>query len=325
MKANIFLFTGEDYQALSEKLHRWERAFIEKHSSSNLDRFQEIRETDIPMIVNALQSEPFLADKRMIVVKGLPASSEKADKLETELLEKTLENLSESTVLIFVSQKPDKRSRLFKLLSKIATIESFEIPQGNELRSWTSQQFRRQGKSITPKALEILMFKIGQEPARLGQEIDKLCLLEQDTICEANIETCVASTPEAKIFKTLDLIGNASAPVIMKSLEQLARSGEETMMVFFMIVRQFRLLIQIRSLLDRAASDGNIQKRLKLAPFQAAALIRQARAFTMVDLKRTYHQLAEIDLEIKTGRIPISAGKEELLQIKIDQLMLKLF
>lgn len=322
--ANIFLFTGENHSALQEKLRHWEKSFIEKHTASNLDRFETVTAKDLPNIVNALETEPFLAEKRMIILKGLPASSEKDDKLDTEQLEKALESLSEATVLIFVSPKPDKRSRLFKLLSKIATIESFDLLQGAELKGWISQQFGRQGKKISSSAVDLLIFLVGQEPARLGQEIEKLCLLEREEISNLDVEACVPPTPEAKLFKTLDMIGNSSPRAIMKSLDQLARSGEEMMMVFFMIVRQFRLLIQIRSLLDKDASPGEVQKRVKLAPFQVTMLSRQAKSFTMAQLKQVYRQLTDIDLQIKTGKIPMTGGNEELLQLRIDQVVYSL-
>jgi DNA polymerase III delta subunit len=50
-------------------------------------------------------------------------------------------------------------------------------------------------------------------------------------------------------------------------------------------------------------------------------LVRQARSFGLQKLKNIYHQLTKIDLQIKTGKIPMSTGDDELLHLKIDQLL----
>ena len=97
------------------------------------------------------------------------------------------------------------------------------------------------------------------------------------------------------------------------------------MLIFFMVVRQLRLLIQIKSLLDKNQSRGVIQKRLKLAPFQVNMLIQQARYFSLEKLKEAYKNLAQMDYQIKTGVIPSSSSGEELLHLKFDQFLCSLY
>ncbi|MDZ4217018.1 MAG: DNA polymerase III subunit delta, partial [Candidatus Gracilibacteria bacterium] len=234
--SNLFLFTGENHQALQEKLKFWEKAFIEKHSDNNLEVFDDVQQGDLSRIINAVDSQPFLAEKRMIIIKGLPQGADVKKKIELESLEPLLEkdNIPESSVVIFVSPRPDKRSRFFKLLSKAAQVETFELPKGAALRQWVQQRLAAQEKKITPQAIDLLLLFCAEDVNRMASEIEKLGLLQRDLIDEEAIELIVSPNPEAKIFKALDQIGKQSLSEVLKSFEELVRGGEEVMLIFFM-------------------------------------------------------------------------------------------
>lgn len=75
----------------------------------------------------------------------------------------------------------------------------------------------------------------------------------------------------------------------------------EPELLFYMIVRQFRLLIAIL-----AGSKNSIDEVTRLAPWQRGRLKRQARFFSLDSLKRNYEKLFAIELAHKTGKSPLS-------------------
>lgn len=75
----------------------------------------------------------------------------------------------------------------------------------------------------------------------------------------------------------------------------------EPELLFYMIVRQFRLLIAIL-----AGSKKTIDEVNRLAPWQRARLAKQARFFSLDSLKLNYKTLFAIELDHKTGRSPLS-------------------
>src|SRR5690606_33830354 len=151
---NVFFFTGENHTELQEKLRFWKQEFVKKHSETNLEVFEQVSEESLPAIINALESVPFLAERRMVILKGFPLPADAKKKVETESLEKVLENLPETTLAIFASPNPDKRSRFFKWLQKNTKTETFVLPKGREMLSWVQQKFHRSQKSITPRGAE---------------------------------------------------------------------------------------------------------------------------------------------------------------------------
>jgi DNA polymerase-3 subunit delta len=322
---SLFFFTGENTPALEDKLNFWQKEFVKKHDPSNLEVFEDISTNDIGTIVNAIESQPFLADMRMIIIKGFPLAANTKKKIETEVLEESLKDLAETSLVIFVATKPDKRGRFYKWLSKTATVEQFALPKGREMQSWVVERMAKTGMQIESQAVSLLILYCGEDIVRINGEIQKLQLLERTSISAADIQKFVSPTPEGKIFQSLDLMGKASRQETLTSFEKLFQTGEDPMMVFFMMVRQFRLLLQMRSLLDRNMPRPALQKKMKLAPFQVGMLSKQAEAFDFQRLKTAHRCLADMDLKIKTGRIPSSSQGTDLLQLSIEQFLCSIY
>ncbi len=69
-------------------------------------------------------------------------------------------------------------------------------------------------------------------------------------------------------------------------------------MIFYMLIRQFRLLLSLSN-----KSSNSIDETKKLAPWQKEKLERQRKLFEVESLKKIYQKLFNIDLKVKTGKI----------------------
>jgi DNA polymerase-3 subunit delta len=72
-----------------------------------------------------------------------------------------------------------------------------------------------------------------------------------------------------------------------------------------MVVRQFRLLIQVRELMDEDPAQDHIKIAQKIGshPYPIQKIMPQAKLFTTPQLKTIYHQLSDIDQSIKTFQL----------------------
>ncbi len=84
-------------------------------------------------------------------------------------------------------------------------------------------------------------------------------------------------------------------------------------MLFYMIIRQFRLLISVLN-----TTDDPIDEVKRLAPWQRGKLLRQAKLFSKDQLLSIHNQLYKIDYAQKSGQLGMS-----LVQ-SIDILLLKI-
>lgn len=104
------------------------------------------------------------------------------------------------------------------------------------------------------------------------------------------------------LFAFLDsLKPNNSKETLSLFSDNLKKSEAE--LIFFMIVRQFRILLNL------IKNDSPIDEVKRMAPWQLSKLKRQAEFFGLERLKRIYKSLLEIDLNSKTGKSPANLKK----------------
>ena len=70
-----------------------------------------------------------------------------------------------------------------------------------------------------------------------------------------------------------------------------------------MIVRQFRILIQVKEMSAQGLKVSTIATRAGLRPFVAKKTKRQSLNFSMGQLEAIYARLLNTDLSIKTGKM----------------------
>lgn len=78
---------------------------------------------------------------------------------------------------------------------------------------------------------------------------------------------------------------------------------QEALLIFGMVVRQFRLLLQTREVLDQGGREIDLVRALKISPFVAGKLVPQAHHFTQNKLEAIYRRLLELDEAAKTSQI----------------------
>lgn len=322
---NLFLFTGEHLPELKRKLNFWKNQFLEKYGDLNVEVRDQVSQDSLQEIVGILETQPFLADKRMVIIHGLPQSGNARKKLETEALEAFLPNIPETTLAVFVCPKPDKRLKFYKTLIKHAEVEEFSLPKGKAMLGWIESRAQANNQAMAPGASELMALFCGEDVERIEKELEKLAVLDISTISEKDVQKYVSPSPEAKIFQVLDQLGKGNQQSVLMAFESLLKTGEDLMMVFFMVVRQFRLLVQTRILLDKGFPQGALAKKLKIAPFQVNMYAKQAGYFSAAQLKKAYKELALMDYRIKTGRLPSPQQSPEVFMSSIDQFLCSLY
>lgn len=134
----------------------------------------------------------------------------------------------------------------------------------------------------------------------LSSEIDKLIALKRGSeITVEDVKNSNLSKIDDNIFNLTDAVGNKDIKQALKLLHDNMEEGANEIYLLTMIVRQFRILLQIKK-----ASEGNkrvIAKELGLHPFVVQKAMGQVGKYTLERLKEIYKKLLETDIALKTG------------------------
>src|SRR5579864_6780075 len=119
--------TGPNFYLLKRRLDELTSKFVKEHGELALERI-DAEEAETQAILDAVQSLPFLASRKMVVVRNIGAN-----KAASGQIEQILDSAGDSTDVIFYEPSPDKRTAYFKVLK--AKTRSEERRVGKECRS----------------------------------------------------------------------------------------------------------------------------------------------------------------------------------------------
>ncbi len=258
-------------------------------------------------IIGELLTLPFLAEKRMVVIENL-LSSKDQDFLE-KILELIVEKkIPEVNVCVIWQAESVGKSKTAKELQKILEKEKYaykfsQITE-HELPPWITKEVRERGGKIDRLAAVNLARAVGDDMWLLNSLIDQLIAYRNgEEISSADLDLFHDEKIDDNIFAMVDAITAGNKKIAFKLLNDQRKLGQENSYLFTMILRQFKILLQMRDLWEREDNlkSDEIARRLGLHPFVAKKSLPLVRQFNMNDLKRIYDQLLEIDHRVKTG------------------------
>lgn len=338
MNSNLFFFTGEETYLLQQKVNSWKQAFLEKHGELNLG-FIDGEKASASQIIMEIETVPFLGEKRLIFIENLPAAPKAAakeddekddeaeeDDLQTKKFVQAIENLPETSVVVFIQPHPDKRKNLYKALIRLAKVEEFEPLDEQALNKWVCKETSRIGGTIDPAVADYFISMVNQNCWRLAQEIQKLaCFKPDQSISQTDIDHVVTPTPEANIFHFTDALATRDHRKAIRQLHKTMAAGDNLRQLFYMIVRQFRLLLKVKSYKMQypICTPASVSGSLGLHPFVARNVLSQISHFKMNELKQIYAHLLEIDTDLKSSQIRITSDDQDELALAIEQFILR--
>ncbi len=341
-QANIFLLTGENDFDLKTFFQNWYQSSLEKYGEFNVTRF-DFLEREPAEIIAEIQSPPFFGEgKRIFFIENFPPpppSRPFSDKKKAGMLAlaNTLIKIPDECVIIFVVPNPDKRTAAYKeTIKQIGNIREFAAWQkdfsGNmtregfhEAREWILRTVAENNGKMLPAAAEFLLDYCGADPWKLHSEIQKLVVFataNDKPISEADIKKLALPSDEMANFAFSNAMQTGDRHQVFEVFEQLMQSGEAPQAIFARdLVATFRQLIQVRMALD-AGVDA---KSAGVHPFVFNKLSSVVRRFTTAKLLRAHEQLLQIDIDSKTGRLPITAEKTELFHLAVERILVDFF
>ena len=96
-------------------------------------------------------------------------------------------------------------------------------------------------------------------------------------------------------------------------LKDMVRAGEDRIGILAMLLRQYRILYHMRSLMDERAPQQSQASLLGIPPFAVSRTQQQARRYDRARLKEAYESLLDYEQQIKGGLTPQEGCAENAL------------
>lgn len=305
----FYIFHGEDTHSQNETLSTLKAKFGDP-SMVDLNTTKFEKPMTLSQLQNACQAMPFLAKVRLVLVYDFLSSN--PDKQTLKELGSYLSELPEFTRLFFLESKPLKSNHaLVKLANEHEKgfVRQFGALEGRSLTNWIQKRIGEKNGRISPHAASLLATNVGSDLRILDNELEKLQLYKGEVQIEA--EDVLKLSPyaaEGNIFDLVDAIGSRNSKKAALLFQQKLAEGADPFYLFSMFIRQFRLLIQVKSLMDEGMNPAAIAKETRIHKFVCGKLVQQGRGFTLPQLEAIFKHLLAIDIKVKTGEMEMGTA-----------------
>jgi DNA polymerase-3 subunit delta len=307
----VYFFHGEETYLTRQAIETViERAVDKATADFNYERFYGA-DMNPDALFTSISTPPMMAARRVILLRAL----EKASLKTREMLAEYAQHPVDSTVLILAAGERvriDSRKKSPKWaasLQETAATALFWPLKEPELIRWIIDTAGLKGKKISSQVAYELYARIGDDLARLADELEKLSFFcgERTEIQTEDVSRMTGIDKGGTVF---DWVDSLAANETIKSCYiagYLASHGESAVGSIAAAASHFTKVARIKEMLQAGKPAGEIKKELGLVTWRddsLTELFRQARQYSVSQLQRALELLLKADLQLKTSGLP---------------------
>ncbi|MFH0857680.1 MAG: DNA polymerase III subunit delta [Candidatus Magasanikbacteria bacterium] len=308
----IFLFGKDTYRSRQQMKKMISKFRVERDPSGMNVSILNCEVEEPGTLLEHILAVPFLAERRMVVLESFLSSKHK--NLQENIIERIQEKkLPEDNVYIFWEDTDTFRNKtnkdLFEILKKEKFSQQFDILSVPQLQSFIEQEIAEGGGKIEKNALiHFSQNTTGDMWKTAGIISQILAYKNTEIITLDDINLFLEKKVDDNIFNLVDAILEKKSKQIFAMIREQTKL-RDAHYVFAMVLRQMRILLEMKDLEERKYNlqDSTLPKKLGLHPFVFKKTIPLLKKFTYRELKEIYQYLLQIDKDLKTG------GNDEVL------------
>ncbi|MEP7290413.1 MAG: DNA polymerase III subunit delta [Chloroflexota bacterium] len=307
----FYIFHGDDDLRIDEEVGAIVAKMNEQPNGDLNTAHFEGATTTVPELLSAAESYPFLADKRLVIVKDMLAwitrkGAGETGKHAVEALLRALPTLPEWARVVFVERvKLADSNKILKLAQSDPNGYEKVSVAPKDSTGWIIKRAQEMyGARIEPAAATALASVTVGDLRRADNELFKLVSYAGERpITEADVMLLTPYVAEANMFEMVDALAEGRGKVAVSLVQHLLEQDEDVFGLYGMITRQFRLLLLAKEHLSSGGAPRDIASAISVHPYVAEKLAKQTRSFTLDQLEKIYRALQDYDFKMKTGQI----------------------
>lgn len=273
-------------------------------------------EAQVSDVLDELRTLPFLASKRVVVIKN----AEPFVRANADVLMSYLDDMSPSGVLILAVSSWDKRTRLHKKFKSTGGLIEVGKMYSNQLPAYVSA-YAQQTHAIRLDGgtSRFLVELVGDDPGRLCREMDKLAVYvaPRKTISPQDVESLIGRNRMFDAFGVIDSVSSGqigSAVSRIRNMFAADKSAEFSVIGAFGY--HFRKLFRAKAMMSRGVSPQQAAAKAGVR-FKQNEFLQQAGRLSLDQLASILAELGRVDFGMKTG--------QTTAPIAIERLIMKIF
>lgn len=303
----IVTLTGANSFLLKAELQRITQEFIAEHSDMAVERLDGEDDTADQMR-GSIHSLPFLTPRKLVVLREPSKQKQFA-----ETVADILADIPDTTDIVIVEPKLDKRLAYYKALKKLSDFQEYGELDGNGLGRWAVHYAQQRGGQLSSVDAKQLVDRVGGSQQLLQHEIDKLLTFNAH-ITSKSIQSLTDYTPQSTVFELLDAAFSGNTQRMTALYNEQRSLRVEPQAILAMLAWQLCILVTVKAAGKRSADD--IAKAAKLNPYVVRKSQSAVRTLSLGQLRHLVADLLELDTRLKRE----SVDADDALQLYLLKL-----
>lgn len=256
---------------------------------------------DSQEIYDRIGNSSLFETQRGIIIKRLYKNKDK-DRLIESILAIIEKNSSGDIIYFWEEEKVRVNTKYLKFFSKNAAVEEYDELNKRSFATWLKEELDNNGLKMEPTLQKLLAEKTNYDPERCVNEIKKLKLDPESDL------RYVTDTLERDIWALIDAINHKDRIQSMDILENLYKQNNDPNYILSMLARNLRIMTLAKYLNEKGNSFKEICSILRIPPFTLPSILDSSKGYEWKNIQQIYKKLANLDQQIKTGRIDGNLG-----------------
>jgi DNA polymerase III subunit delta len=316
--SDLIVLIGPNKYALRKEKQRWTNGFKKRQGEENLAEYFA-KKVSFLNLQNEGQVAPFIADKRLIVVYGVP-NGKKED------IQKIIDVKHPDTIFLFVIEEEAGKKRKLTIPGKELVakgqVQEFPMLNTNLIKQWIIDEAKNSGAlGIDQDAINYLIDTIGEDQNILESEISKIATYAfGKTITKDDVSLLVASITERDVWKLMDFLGSEDVNSALNYVHELLDRGYSPQALWSMYLWMISLIPQIVAVIEEGESNPwKIAGSVRANPYSVKAILPFAKSVSREKLSRIVKTAIDFDIKMKTGEYKSPTNDQEELLSLIDR------
>ena len=260
---------------------------------------------------SALMSFPMMADRKVILVRGLDLNAMKSS--EIDLLCEVLGELAEydyNTLLLPIAAEaidegilPRRPSPLLSKLCSLLRPVRYERCTPQKLIGWCIRHFEHNGAKASPDMCQLLIDRCGRNMMTLAGEIDKISYYvlshSRTAVTSADISTVASYTAEYDAFAFAGALMERNAARALDILSEMKFRRTEPLFILSEVVRTGCDMLAVLLLTREGKTPAEVSSILKLHEYKVSLYRRHAAQAGEAAIRRMIAAAQSADRALK--------------------------
>ena len=293
----LYLIAGTDAAKIDQTRGRLRARAEREGGTAALEVFEPGEGRGMPdheALLNAIPAMSLMDSRRYLLADGVEKWRDK----QLEAVAAAVAGLPPDLTLVLIARAKAPAKLLKAVRAAGGEVHEFEAPKPREMPGVLVSEAKGLGFRLEPAAARMLVDRMGANPVRLRNELERLALWAGPggEVGAGDLEEMIADTSEAAVWSLSDALLESDAATALRIGEQLISQGESVTGLIYGLASRLRQACAAAAQLEEGVAPAQVESSLKMHPYAAKQLVRRLRDADLGELRMATETLAELEL-----------------------------